>query len=210
MASAQLALVNVSIGFGDGNVLSNASLEVAKGESVVLIGPSGKGKTVVLKLFAGLLPPDQGAVLIEGKNLQAIRNRERVELLLKMGMLFQKIALFDSLSVGENIAFPLKAKGMKRQEREDEAMKGLVRMRLDECRKALARVGKQHILDEADRAGRAFDIGEDRSYHLIGLAVGCSTFAEYAVSMARLTATGSAMWENIMLLSPRPVTRTSP
>lgn len=110
MASAQLSLNNVSIGFGDGKVLSQINLEIAKGETVVLIGPSGKGKTLALKLLAGLIAPDQGQVLIEGKNLLRIPSHERIEILLKMGMLFQKNALFDSLTVGNNIAFPLREK----------------------------------------------------------------------------------------------------
>lgn len=94
MASAVLQLQDVSIDFGDGALLKSVSLEVRKGESIVLIGPSGFGKSVVLKLFAGLLEPDSGSVHREGE----------------MGMLFQKNALFDSLSVFENVAFPLREK----------------------------------------------------------------------------------------------------
>ena len=110
MASIQLALQDVSIDFGDGHILKNVNLEVKAGESVVLIGPSGFGKSVVLKLFAGLLKPTAGRVMVAGKDLHAISTREQVELLLQMGMLFQKNALFDSLTVGENIAFPLREK----------------------------------------------------------------------------------------------------
>lgn len=101
---------DVSIGFGDGDLLSAVNLTVARGESVVLVGPSGLGKTVVLKLFAGLLRPDRGRVLIEGKDLHAAPAAERLSLLLRMGMLFQRNALFDSLSVADNIAFPLREK----------------------------------------------------------------------------------------------------
>lgn len=108
--ATQLALRNVTIGFGDGPLLKKINLEVRQGEAVVLIGPSGLGKTVCLKLFAGLLRPNDGQVLIEGQDLHQISFRERVQLLLKMGMLFQKNALFDSLKVGENIAFPLREK----------------------------------------------------------------------------------------------------
>jgi phospholipid/cholesterol/gamma-HCH transport system ATP-binding protein len=108
VASVQLALQDVSIDFGDGYLLKNVNLEVREGESVVLIGPSGFGKSVVLKLFAGLLKPTTGKVMVSGKDLHAISPREQVELLLQMGMLFQKNALFDSLTVGENIAFPLR------------------------------------------------------------------------------------------------------
>jgi phospholipid/cholesterol/gamma-HCH transport system ATP-binding protein len=105
-----MALQDVGVSFGGSVVLKKVSLQVAKGECVVLIGPSGKGKTVVLKLFAGLLRPDSGRVEVEGKDLNKLNYREQEQLLLKMGMLFQKNALFDSLTVGENIAFPLREK----------------------------------------------------------------------------------------------------
>jgi len=110
VASIQLALQDVSIDFGDGHLLQNVNLEIAQGESVVLIGPSGLGKSVVLKLFAGLLKPSSGQVIIEGKDLHAVSTREQMALQLRMGMLFQKNALFDSLSVSENIAFPMREK----------------------------------------------------------------------------------------------------
>ncbi len=106
----QLALQDVTIDFGDGPLLKNVNLAVAPGESVVLIGPSGLGKSVVLKLFAGLLKPTSGKVLVEGKDLHALPAHEQSALQLRMGMLFQKNALFDSLSVGENIAFPMREK----------------------------------------------------------------------------------------------------
>lgn len=108
MATACLEFRDVSVDFGDGSLLENVNLTVADGESVVLIGPSGMGKTVALKLLAGLLKPFSGQVLVDGEDLHAIEERERVQILLKMGMLFQKNALFDSLTVGENIAFPLR------------------------------------------------------------------------------------------------------
>lgn len=106
----QLALNDVSVCFGDNTVLKKVSVGVAKGECLVLVGPSGKGKTVVLKLFAGLLPPTSGFVEVEGQDLHKMKSAERERLQLHMGMLFQKNALFDSLSVSENIAFPLREK----------------------------------------------------------------------------------------------------
>jgi phospholipid/cholesterol/gamma-HCH transport system ATP-binding protein len=108
VASTELALQNVSIGFGGSDLLRGISLTIAKGESFVLIGPSGQGKTVVLKLLAGLLKPSVGRVLISGQDLRSLPPPKQVDLLLQMGMLFQKNALFDSLKVGENIAFPLR------------------------------------------------------------------------------------------------------
>jgi phospholipid/cholesterol/gamma-HCH transport system ATP-binding protein len=106
----QLALKDVSVRFSDGILLDRINLEVRKGESVVLIGPSGRGKSLILKLFAGLLKPTSGEVFIEGNNLHAFSQKDQGEVLLKMGMLFQKNALFDSLTVGENVAFPLREK----------------------------------------------------------------------------------------------------
>lgn len=110
MASIALELQDVSIDFGDGSLLNSVNLKIPAGESVVLIGPSGYGKSVVLKLFAGLLKPTSGRVLVEGQDLHALSLTKQSELLLKMGMLFQKNALFDSLTVAENIAFPLREK----------------------------------------------------------------------------------------------------
>lgn len=110
MASAAMELQDVSIDFGDGPLLKRVNLSIPSGESVVLIGPSGYGKSVVLKLFAGLLRPSEGRVLIDGQDLNALSPLNQAKLLLRMGMLFQKNALFDSLTVGENIAFPLREK----------------------------------------------------------------------------------------------------
>lgn len=96
--------------FGDSVLLKKVNLEVVHGECVVLVGPSGEGKTVVLKLLAGLLKPSGGQVHVENVDLNSLHRLEQQKLLLKMGMLFQKNALFDSLTVGENIAFPLREK----------------------------------------------------------------------------------------------------
>lgn len=110
MASIELALKDVSVRFPDGILLDRINLEVAARESVVLIGPSGQGKTVILKMLAGLFEPSSGEVIIEGRNIYELPLEERSELLLKVGMLFQRNALFDSLTVGENVAFPLREK----------------------------------------------------------------------------------------------------
>lgn len=106
----QLALQDVSIDFGDGPLLRNVNLGIAPGESIVLVGPSGQGKSVVLKLFAGLLKPNTGQVLIDGTDFHSAPVRDQLALQLKMGMLFQKNALFDSLTVSENVAFPMREK----------------------------------------------------------------------------------------------------
>ncbi len=110
MASVDLALNSLSIRFNQLNLLKTVQLTVYAGESLVLIGPSGQGKTVVLKLLAGLIEPTSGSVAIQGRELAQLSEEERIEARLKMGMLFQKNALFDSLTVGDNIAFPLREK----------------------------------------------------------------------------------------------------
>lgn len=79
-----------------------------KGERIAILGPSGQGKSTLLKIMAGLLPPSKGQVWIEGSDFQSLSSDEKQNLRCRMGMLFQKNALFDSLSVADNIAFPLR------------------------------------------------------------------------------------------------------
>ncbi len=111
MSDTLLSLDAVSVGFGPQDVLRGVSLAVRPGETVALIGESGCGKSVTLKLLVGLLTPDTGAVTFEGKPLRGMRERELTALRLRVGFLFQGAALFDSLAVGENVAFGLRAKG---------------------------------------------------------------------------------------------------
>jgi phospholipid/cholesterol/gamma-HCH transport system ATP-binding protein len=108
VASPAIELRNVSIQFDDEHILKNINLSVAKGEKIVLIGPSGEGKSVILKLIGGILKPNSGHVLINGTDIHGVSTKEKDKVIKKMGMLFQKNALFDSLTCGENIAFPLR------------------------------------------------------------------------------------------------------
>jgi phospholipid/cholesterol/gamma-HCH transport system ATP-binding protein len=95
----------------DGNeVLNGLTLEVKRGEVIALIGGSGCGKSVLLKHVAGLMKPDKGCVIVDGKDLGTLRGRHLVQLRDRLGFLFQGGALFDSLTVFENVAFPLKEK----------------------------------------------------------------------------------------------------
>lgn len=89
-------------------VLKDISLEIKHGESFVLVGPSGQGKTTLLKTMCGLVSPQNGKVFIEQKEWLTLSNKERLPVLKKMGILFQKNALFDSLTCIENICFPLR------------------------------------------------------------------------------------------------------
>ena len=107
MASAVIELVGVGISFDGEELLADINVTIDKGEKFVLIGPSGEGKSVLLKIMSGILEPTQGEVLVEGRSLNKASSKEKAQLRQKMGMLFQKNALFDSLTSGENIAFPL-------------------------------------------------------------------------------------------------------
>lgn len=108
MASPAIELKQVSIAFGGQTLLRNVNVTIPLGESFVIIGPSGQGKSVLIKLMSGLLEPTSGQIFIEGKNLVTLRGKEREAVMQKLGMLFQKNALFDSLSVADNIGFPLR------------------------------------------------------------------------------------------------------
>jgi phospholipid/cholesterol/gamma-HCH transport system ATP-binding protein len=98
---------NVTKRFGTQEVLKGASLRIDRGEAVVIIGRSGGGKSVLLKHLIALLQPDSGQVLVDGQNLCALNERELLRVRRKFGMLFQGAALFDSLTVFENVAFVL-------------------------------------------------------------------------------------------------------
>jgi len=91
--------------FGSHHILDGVSFRIEKGESVVIIGRSGGGKSVLLKHLIGLLQPDGGQVLIEGENIVWMNERELLRVRHKFGMLFQGAALFDSMTVAENVAF---------------------------------------------------------------------------------------------------------
>ena len=93
--------------FGAKQVLAGVDLDVADGESVVVIGGSGTGKSVLLKCVLGLLEPDRGSILIDGQEVVGLGRRAREQIMRKFGMLFQSAALFDSLPVWENVAFGL-------------------------------------------------------------------------------------------------------
>jgi len=103
----KIQLKGVKKSFGSNHVLNGTDLEVPQGKSLVVIGGSGTGKSVMLKCILGLLQPDAGSVKIDGQETIGLPPKERDELMLKFGMLFQGAALFDSLKVRENVAFGL-------------------------------------------------------------------------------------------------------
>jgi phospholipid/cholesterol/gamma-HCH transport system ATP-binding protein len=108
VALTALELASVSHSFDREKVLQNVNLSVEKGERIAIVGPSGQGKSTLLKIMAGLIKPAAGTLCIEGRDFHSMKSADRQNLLCRMGMLFQKNALFDSLTVGENIAFPLR------------------------------------------------------------------------------------------------------
>ncbi len=105
--SNKFGLVNFHKAFGNKKVLDGVDLDIRTGESLVIIGGSGTGKSVTLKCILGLLTPDRGHVEIDGKNMSSLPRKEQDEARAQIGMLFQSGALFDSLSVWENVAFSL-------------------------------------------------------------------------------------------------------
>jgi phospholipid/cholesterol/gamma-HCH transport system ATP-binding protein len=102
-----IELQNVSLSF-DQPVLENISLTADEGETIVIVGESGTGKSTVLKLILRLLLPDQGRVLIDGEEITHLTFEEALKVRQKIGMVFQGAALFDSLTVFENVAYPLR------------------------------------------------------------------------------------------------------
>lgn len=97
--------------FGSHRVLDGVSFAIEKGESAVIIGASGGGKSILLKHLIGLLQPDEGDVLIEGESIARKNERQLIEVRRKFGMLFQSAALFDSMTVEENVGFVLHREG---------------------------------------------------------------------------------------------------
>lgn len=93
--------------FGVNHVLRNLDLEIKTGEALVIMGRSGCGKSILLKQIMGIMEPDQGTVIIDGVDIFSLSPRELDQFRLKLGMLFQGSALFDSLTVGENVGFSL-------------------------------------------------------------------------------------------------------
>jgi phospholipid/cholesterol/gamma-HCH transport system ATP-binding protein len=105
-----IQLLDVYKSFGDNRVLQGTTLTIERGETMVIIGGSGSGKSVILKHIIGLMKPDRGMVIVAGQDLSSLRERALDELRKKFGMLFQYAALFDSLSVWENVGFSLRQK----------------------------------------------------------------------------------------------------
>lgn len=131
MTQPKLSLQGVSKRFGDKIVLNGLDLDIYPGESVVIIGGSGTGKSVLLRCVLGLMEPDAGRILVDGEDVTHLRGRERENLLRRFGMLFQGSALFDSLRVWRNVSFGLiSAHGMKKKPAMEKADENLAKVGL--------------------------------------------------------------------------------
>src|SRR4051812_14778991 len=102
-----LCFDHVTVRFEGGDALADVSFEAYEGESRVILGAAGSGKTVLLKTALGLVRPDAGRVLVFGQDVTALKERDLFEIRSRVGMLFQESALFDSLTIEENVAYPL-------------------------------------------------------------------------------------------------------
>jgi len=133
-----IELNDVWKGFAGKNVLSGINLRVSKGENVVILGKSGVGKSVTLKCIAGLMEQDKGSVKVLNEEVSSLNEKELKKLRCRMGYLFQGAALYDSMSVRENLEFPLRR---VLRVRDDEDIK-------NRCEKILGEVGLEAVIDK--------------------------------------------------------------
>ncbi|KJS37531.1 MAG: ABC transporter [Hyphomonas sp. BRH_c22] len=126
-----MKLEGIEKSFGNNHVLRSVDLDVAPGQSLVVIGGSGSGKSVMLKVALGLMTPTGGKVLFDGHDVTNSTGKTRESMRARIGMLFQSGALFDSLTVWENVAFRLiNADGVKRSDAKERAIATLKKVRL--------------------------------------------------------------------------------
>lgn len=125
MSDAALSLAGVTRRFGAHAAVDSLTLDVAQGELLALIGASGSGKTTTLRIIAGHEMPDEGRVLLEGRDITHLPPRQR-----GFGMVFQHYALFPHMTVGENVAFGLEARGIAKRDRLERADRALANVGL--------------------------------------------------------------------------------
>jgi len=123
-----IAFDHVSISFDELLVLDDVSFSVLPGETLCILGRSGVGKSVALKILMGFLKPDTGRVLVAGEDISHFSERELQAVRRKVTMVFQNGALFDSISVGENVAFPLRERGDMAEEQIQQIVRGMLEM----------------------------------------------------------------------------------
>lgn len=131
-STPKIELQGVKKSFGSKHVLNGVDLIVPEGKSMVIIGGSGTGKSVMLKCILGLLEPDEGSIKIDGKEITEFDTKDRDDLMRKFGMLFQGAALFDSINVWRNVAFGLmQGRGMDREEAREIAIQKIIAVGLE-------------------------------------------------------------------------------
>lgn len=124
---------NVVLSFDERVILNNLSFKVMKGETKIILGGSGGGKSTIIKLVLGLLKPDSGQVLVEGEDVTNYREEQMMKVRKKIGMVFQEGALFDSLSVYDNVAYRLHEQGVPEEEVEPEVRRMLRFVNLEDA-----------------------------------------------------------------------------
>jgi phospholipid/cholesterol/gamma-HCH transport system ATP-binding protein len=125
---AMISLRNLRVSYGDREILHGISFDVMRGETLVILGGSGSGKSTLLRTLVGLERPSSGEIWLKGKNIAAISNAEMDEIRKKIGMSFQGGALFGSMSVGENVALPLR----EHTKLENPTIEIILRLKLDQ------------------------------------------------------------------------------
>lgn len=131
--TSKIIVENINKSFGTKKVLRGVDLDVKKGESLVVIGGSGTGKSVLIKSIVGILTPDHGKIIIDGIDFTKVKGKEHVKMLRKFGYLFQGGALFDSMPIWKNIAFvPIQNNMMSLKEARELAIKKLHSVGLDD------------------------------------------------------------------------------
>ena len=113
-----IQLIDVHKTFGTQHVLKGINLSIYQGKTTVIVGESGQGKSSVIKHILGLVKPDSGKVMVYGKDINQISKKELKEIRTNFGVLFQNAALFDSMTVFENVALPLRERTKKKRRRD--------------------------------------------------------------------------------------------
>ncbi|OGP14893.1 MAG: ABC transporter ATP-binding protein [Deltaproteobacteria bacterium GWA2_54_12] len=150
-----IKISNLKKSFGQKRVLDGVDLEIDKGKITVIIGRSGEGKSVLIKHIIGLLRPDDGQIFLEGQEISSMSERDFNEVRKRFGMLFQGAALFDSMTVGENVGFPLK-------EHTDLADEDIMKIVGDKLRR-VGLVGVEHMMPAELSGGMKKRVGLARA-----------------------------------------------
>jgi phospholipid/cholesterol/gamma-HCH transport system ATP-binding protein len=134
-----ITITNLHKAFGDNKVINGFNFNLKRGENAVVLGKSGSGKSVLIKLIIGLMKPDQGSIEVLGDKVEKLSTSELDKMRVKVGFLFQSNALYDSMTVRENLEFPLRRHWIKKSSNKDE-VNNLVM-------EALTNVGLPHTID---------------------------------------------------------------